>query len=151
MTYPFFLVVCGGGGWGGLGRGHEQVVTKITWTFAFTLSVFPFLFSIVYSVSSYVKPCSSLTNLDTYSLEILGLFPVCQEQDSYWKMMHKYIGSDVTSLVTLPVLIFEPMTMLQKMAEVCAALLLSTFAAFICQIIYVRCLCAVYYCYACNS
>ena len=32
--------------------------------------------------------------------------------------MHKYIGSDVTSMVTLPVIIFEPMTMLQKMAEV---------------------------------
>lgn len=39
------------------------------------------------------------------------------ERDSYWKMMQKYIGSDVTSMVTLPVLIFEPMTMLQKMAE----------------------------------
>ena len=36
--------------------------------------------------------------------------------------MHKYIGSDVTSMVTLPVIIFEPMTMLQKMAEVCAHL-----------------------------
>lgn len=33
--------------------------------------------------------------------------------------MHKYIGSDVTSMVTLPVIIFEPMTMIQKMAEVC--------------------------------
>lgn len=33
-------------------------------------------------------------------------------------MMHKYIGSDVTSMVTLPVIIFEPMTMIQKMAEV---------------------------------
>jgi hypothetical protein len=33
-------------------------------------------------------------------------------------MMHKYKGADVTSLVTLPVIIFEPMTMLQKMAEV---------------------------------
>lgn len=32
--------------------------------------------------------------------------------------MHKYIGSDVTSMVTLPVIIFEPMTMIQKMAEV---------------------------------
>jgi hypothetical protein len=32
--------------------------------------------------------------------------------------MHKYKGADVTSLVTLPVIIFEPMTMLQKMAEV---------------------------------
>ncbi|PPR84344.1 hypothetical protein GOBAR_AA36373 [Gossypium barbadense] len=40
-----------------------------------------------------------------------------QERESYWKMMHKYIGSDVTSMVTLPVLIFEPMTMLQKIAE----------------------------------
>ncbi|KAL7247487.1 hypothetical protein ACSBR2_002407 [Camellia fascicularis] len=40
-----------------------------------------------------------------------------EERDSYWKMMHKYIGSDVTSMVTLPVLIFEPMTMIQKMAE----------------------------------
>ncbi|KAH7372624.1 hypothetical protein KP509_17G013500 [Ceratopteris richardii] len=33
-------------------------------------------------------------------------------------MMHKYIGSDVTSMVTLPVIIFEPMTMLQRMAEI---------------------------------
>lgn len=29
------------------------------------------------------------------------------------------IGSDITSMVTLPVIIFEPMTMIQKMAEVC--------------------------------
>lgn len=35
--------------------------------------------------------------------------------------MQTYIGSDVTSMVTLPVIIFEPMTMLQKMAEVCAS------------------------------
>lgn len=40
-----------------------------------------------------------------------------EERDSYWKMMQKYVGSDVTSMVTLPVLIFEPMSMLQKMAE----------------------------------
>ncbi|KAL8531462.1 hypothetical protein ACS0TY_008164 [Phlomoides rotata] len=40
------------------------------------------------------------------------------ERDGYWKMMQNYIGSDVTSMVTLPVLIFEPMTMLQKMAEI---------------------------------
>ncbi|KAL0344532.1 UNVERIFIED_CONTAM: Oxysterol-binding protein-related protein 3A [Sesamum radiatum] len=40
-----------------------------------------------------------------------------EDRDSYWRMMQNYIGSDVTSMVTLPVLIFEPMTMLQKMAE----------------------------------
>eukprot|EP00268_Persea_americana_P009623 TRINITY_DN1384_c0_g1_i2.p1 TRINITY_DN1384_c0_g1~~TRINITY_DN1384_c0_g1_i2.p1 ORF type:complete len:458 (-),score=85.84 TRINITY_DN1384_c0_g1_i2:632-2005(-) len=40
-----------------------------------------------------------------------------EDRDSYWKMMQKYIGSDVTSMVTLPVIIFEPMTMIQKMAE----------------------------------
>jgi hypothetical protein len=40
-----------------------------------------------------------------------------EDRDSYWKNMQKYIGSDITSMVTLPVLIFEPMTMLQKMAE----------------------------------
>uniref|UniRef100_A0A9I9DN37 Oxysterol-binding protein-related protein 3C n=1 Tax=Cucumis melo TaxID=3656 RepID=A0A9I9DN37_CUCME len=40
-----------------------------------------------------------------------------EDRESYWKMMHKYIGSDVTSMVTLPVIIFEPMTMIQKMAE----------------------------------
>ncbi|KAF7845479.1 Oxysterol-binding protein-related protein 3A [Senna tora] len=40
-----------------------------------------------------------------------------EDRDSYWKMMQKYIGSDVTSMVTLPVIIFEPMTMLQRMAE----------------------------------
>ncbi|XP_050382018.1 oxysterol-binding protein-related protein 3A-like [Argentina anserina] len=40
-----------------------------------------------------------------------------EERDGYWKVMQKYVGADVTSMVTLPVLIFEPMTMLQKMAE----------------------------------
>ncbi|XP_071718554.1 oxysterol-binding protein-related protein 3C-like [Rutidosis leptorrhynchoides] len=40
-----------------------------------------------------------------------------EDRDSHWKMMQKYIGADITSMVTLPVLIFEPMTMLQKMAE----------------------------------
>jgi len=40
-----------------------------------------------------------------------------EDRDSHWKMMQKYVGSDVTSMVTLPVLIFEPMSMLQKMAE----------------------------------
>lgn len=40
-----------------------------------------------------------------------------EDREGYWKMMQKYIGSDVTSMVTLPVMIFEPMTMLQRMAE----------------------------------
>ncbi|PKU76056.1 oxysterol-binding protein-related protein 3A [Dendrobium catenatum] len=40
-----------------------------------------------------------------------------EDRDSYWKMMQNYIGADITSLVTLPVIIFEPMTMIQKMAE----------------------------------
>jgi hypothetical protein len=40
-----------------------------------------------------------------------------EERDSYFKMMQKYVGSDITSMVTLPVIIFEPMTMLQRMAE----------------------------------
>lgn len=40
-----------------------------------------------------------------------------EERDSYWKMMQKYVGSDITSMVTLPVIVFEPMTMLQRMAE----------------------------------
>ncbi|CAH9073155.1 unnamed protein product [Cuscuta europaea] len=40
-----------------------------------------------------------------------------EERDGYWRMMQNYIGADITSMVTLPVLIFEPMTMLQKMAE----------------------------------
>lgn len=44
--------------------------------------------------------------------------------------MHKYIGSDITSMVTLPVLIFEPMTMLQKMAEVCTILFRECFCRF---------------------
>ncbi|XP_059296413.1 oxysterol-binding protein-related protein 3A-like [Lycium ferocissimum] len=40
-----------------------------------------------------------------------------EDRDNYWKMMQKYIGADITSLVTLPVIICEPMTNLQKMAE----------------------------------
>ncbi|XP_019161666.1 PREDICTED: oxysterol-binding protein-related protein 3A-like [Ipomoea nil] len=40
-----------------------------------------------------------------------------EDRDNYWKVMQKYIGADVTSLVSLPVIICEPMTNLQKMAE----------------------------------
>ncbi|KAI4324416.1 hypothetical protein MLD38_029908 [Melastoma candidum] len=40
-----------------------------------------------------------------------------EDRDNYWKVMQKYIGADVTSMVTLPVLIFEPMTMLQRIGE----------------------------------
>lgn len=59
-----------------------------------------------------------------YNIVNLNFFTQCtrfffQDRDGYWKIMHKYVGADVTSLVTLPVLIFEPMSMLQKMAEVC--------------------------------
>ncbi|KAG0598242.1 hypothetical protein M758_12G056900 [Ceratodon purpureus] len=43
---------------------------------------------------------------------------VDQERASIWTYMHNFIGSDITSMVTLPVVIFEPMTMLQKMAEI---------------------------------
>jgi hypothetical protein len=64
------------------------------------------------------KMIVSITVLPILFLDTLANL---QDRDSYWKMMHKYIGSDVTSLVTLPVIIFEPMTMLQKMAEVCTA------------------------------
>lgn len=56
-----------------------------------------------------------------------------QDRDSYWKMMHKYIGADVTSLVTLPVIIFEPMSMLQRMSEVCFACFL-LFYRLICKL-----------------
>ncbi|KAK9127082.1 hypothetical protein Syun_015879 [Stephania yunnanensis] len=41
-----------------------------------------------------------------------------EERDSYWKIMQKYIGADITSVLTLPVFICEPMTNLQKMAEI---------------------------------
>ncbi|KAI3989565.1 hypothetical protein MKX01_035648 [Papaver californicum] len=41
-----------------------------------------------------------------------------EERESHWKIMKKYIGSDITSLVTLPVFIMEPMSTLQKMAEI---------------------------------
>ncbi|KAF9608755.1 hypothetical protein IFM89_010887, partial [Coptis chinensis] len=40
-----------------------------------------------------------------------------KDRDSYWRMMQNYVGAYITSMVTLPVLIFEPMTMIQKMAE----------------------------------
>ncbi|KAI3835765.1 hypothetical protein MKW92_025113 [Papaver armeniacum] len=41
-----------------------------------------------------------------------------EERESHWKIMKNYIGSDITSLVTLPVFIMEPMSTLQKMAEI---------------------------------
>lgn len=66
--------------------------------------------------------CVTSSSSSSLSEDVLSTGFVLQERDSYWNMMHKYIGSDVTSMVTLPVLIFEPMTMIQKMAEVCASL-----------------------------
>lgn len=45
--------------------------------------------------------------------------------------MQKYIGSDITSMVTLPVVIFEPMTMLQKMAEVSVISTSRVFVSFV--------------------
>ncbi|KAI3865939.1 hypothetical protein MKX03_036798 [Papaver bracteatum] len=41
-----------------------------------------------------------------------------EERESHWKILKNYIGSDITSLVTLPVFIMEPMSTLQKMAEI---------------------------------
>ncbi|KAG6418002.1 hypothetical protein SASPL_120200 [Salvia splendens] len=63
----------------------------------------------VVSTSEFVM-CMHCMGTDTSILS-------SKERDSYWKLMQNYIGSDITSMVTLPVLIFEPMTMLQKMAE----------------------------------
>lgn len=40
-----------------------------------------------------------------------------KEKENLFKNTQKYIGADITSLVTLPVMIFEPMSMLQKMCE----------------------------------
>ena len=63
------------------------------------------------------------------------MYCISQDRDSYWKMMQKYIGADVTSMVTLPVLIFEPMSMLQKMAEVCficTAVMLELYLVLLC-------------------
>ncbi|KAL5820726.1 hypothetical protein ACOSQ3_022608 [Xanthoceras sorbifolium] len=47
-----------------------------------------------------------------------------EERDGYWKMMQKYIGSDVQSMVILPILIFEPMTMLIQTSDSFSGLLL---------------------------
>ena len=69
-------------------------------------------------------PHTCLVVITLLSLFFFALDLFMQERDSYWKMMQKYIGADVTSLVTLPVNIFEPMSMLQKMAEVCVAFFL---------------------------
>ncbi|KAH7565903.1 hypothetical protein JRO89_XS08G0036200 [Xanthoceras sorbifolium] len=48
----------------------------------------------------------------------------CWEREGYWKMMQKYIGSDIQSMVILPVLIFEPMTMLIQTSDSFFGLLL---------------------------
>ncbi|KAI3993450.1 hypothetical protein MKX01_002463 [Papaver californicum] len=40
-----------------------------------------------------------------------------QERESHWKILRKYIGSDITSLVAFPDFFLEPMTTVQKMAE----------------------------------
>ncbi|OVA16527.1 Oxysterol-binding protein [Macleaya cordata] len=41
-----------------------------------------------------------------------------EERDSYWKILRKSIGSDITSLGFVPISFFEPVTQLQKMAEI---------------------------------
>jgi hypothetical protein len=41
------------------------------------------------------------------------------DRKNYWKMSCKYIGFDVNSMVTQIVIIFESMTMLQRMDKFC--------------------------------
>lgn len=60
---------------------------------------------------------------------------IFQERDNYWKMMQKYIGADVQSLVTLPVFISEPNSVLQRMAEVCV-FWIATVLQFSCSFIF---------------
>ncbi|XP_024403561.1 oxysterol-binding protein-related protein 3A [Physcomitrium patens] len=63
--------------------------------------------------SEVVNPDGSNVEQD----ETASRFKV-EERESLWTQVHNYIGSDVSSLITLPVTIFEPMSMLQKMAEI---------------------------------
>eukprot|EP00899_Mesostigma_viride_P017933 jgi/Mesvir1/26140/Mv06851-RA.1 len=47
------------------------------------------------------------------------ILPVEQEErQRMLSSVHKYIGLDVTSLISLPIFLFEPLTTLQKMAEI---------------------------------
>ncbi|KAI3846475.1 hypothetical protein MKX03_034956 [Papaver bracteatum] len=41
-----------------------------------------------------------------------------EERKSLWKILQKYIGSDISSLVKFPISFFEPMSTLQKLAEI---------------------------------
>ena len=45
-----------------------------------------------------------------------------QDRDSYWKMMNKYIGSDVMSVIILPIIIFEPLGKWQRFVLVSSGL-----------------------------
>ncbi|KAG0607356.1 hypothetical protein M758_8G021900 [Ceratodon purpureus] len=72
-------------------------------------------------VRSYIAPeHSEVVNPDGSNVEQDSNAPRFkqEEKESYWTYMHNFIGSDITSLVTLPVVVFEPMTMLQKLAEI---------------------------------
>ncbi|KAI3863285.1 hypothetical protein MKW92_016608 [Papaver armeniacum] len=43
---------------------------------------------------------------------------ISSERKSLWKILQKYIGSDISSLVKFPISFFEPMSTLQKLAEI---------------------------------
>ena len=45
-----------------------------------------------------------------------------QDRDSYWKMMNKYIGSDVMSVITLLIIIFELLGKWQRFVLVSSGL-----------------------------
>lgn len=40
-----------------------------------------------------------------------------EERQSLWKQLSQYIGKDVTSMISLPAWVFEPISFLQIMAE----------------------------------
>ncbi len=42
---------------------------------------------------------------------------ISDEKKSLWKQLSSYIGKDVTSMISLPVWIFEPLSFLQIMCE----------------------------------
>ncbi|XP_048548076.1 uncharacterized protein LOC125527605 [Triticum urartu] len=70
--------------------------------------------------SVFADWCEVSTHLLIVSLPLVScslhyfLPAVPLDRDSYWKMMNKYIGSDVMSVITLLIIIFEPLGKWQR-------------------------------------
>ncbi|KAI3887428.1 hypothetical protein MKW92_050814 [Papaver armeniacum] len=70
------------------------------------------------TVGSFLSPATTSGGREDVAANVEEVSSKQEERKSLWKILQKYIGSDISSLVKFPISFYEPMTTLQKLAEI---------------------------------